>query len=833
MSATLTKAATTQATKDTSGRLFFLDLGGGRVLSANPDGSDLKTVVVDAGKWPDGLAIDVTAGHIYWTSMGNPKANDGSILRSDLDGRNLTTIVPPGGTFTPKQLQIEKTTGKLYWCDREGMRVMRCNLDGSHIETLVDSSQGDARPGSDEKKHCVGIAVDVEGGKFYWTQKGEAKAGHGRLFRANIEIPPGQTPATRKDIELVYDALPEPIDLDIDPTTRTLYWTDRGDPPRGNTVNRAPLDSSPGQRPAPEIVFKHLMEGIGLALDLMGGRMFVTDLTGSVYSANLDGSDKKALLIAKGNLTGIAYAELPVVHSNGTGAMNHTTLSSAAARSVETNGSTDPLTKALEYQLSHPATSSDFDLHRGVNEVLADVGMTTADSGGKLSFYGADPIIPSPHRFGTMAALGLAAKAVGVAALWRDRTGEGQDIAVDVRKALRRFAGFFELKWETINGRPPVFSDPLNPFVDGRLFRETRDGRQVMPLNLYPRLAARALSLLRCGPSPESVRNAILQWRALDLENAGAEAGLPIAMVRTVEEFLKEPQYTEVLARMPLISVEKVGDSEPVPFQKDGKSPLDGIRAFGMGHVIAGGGIGRDLACYGADVLNVWRPNDTEIEAFFLNVQVGMRSTILDHSKEDRAKFDRLLKDADVFFANKRPGYLEAHGLDAEELCARKPGLIHARVVLHGDKGPWKNRAGFDEIGGAVSGLFCTEGTPTSPKQPPIVPLCDNVVGWLGTVGILAALRRRAVEGGSYRVTVSLTRTLLWLYSLGIFDKAYAQATAGSSDEHADVAPDLFTAETPLGTYQGMTDQVVLSRTPGAFRTVLVPRGSSKPEWLV
>ena len=107
----------------------------------------------------------------------------------------------------------------------------------------------------------------------------------------------------------------------------------------------------------------------------------------------------------------------------------------------------------------------------------------------------------------------------------------------------------------------------------------------------------------------------------------------------------------------------------------------------------------------------------------------------------------------------------------------------------------------------------------------------DNVVGWLGTVGILAALRRRPVEGGSYRVTVSLTRTVLWLLSLGVFDKASARATAGSSDEHADVAPDLFTAETPLGTYLGITEKV-LSRTPASFKTVLVPRGSSKPEWL-
>ena len=127
---------------------------------------------------------------------------------------------------------------------------------------------------------------------------------------------------------------------------------------------------------------------------------------------------------------------------------------------------------------------------------------------------------------------------------------------------------------------------------------------------------------------------------------------------------------------------------------------------------------------------------------------------------------------------------------------------------------------------------MAVEGTPTKPSHPPIIPICDNVVGWLGTTGILAALRRRAIEGGSYRVVVSLTRTVLWQLSLGIFDKAYAQATAGSTDEHTYVAPELFTAETPLGTYQGMTDQVVLSRTPGAFRTVLVPRGSSKPEWL-
>jgi DNA-binding beta-propeller fold protein YncE len=295
----------------TSGRLFFLDLGTGRVLSANPDGSGLMTILNEGRKLPDGLVVDAGAGHIYWTNMANPKANDGSIFRSDLDGKNMIAVIPPGATFTPKQLQLDKSNGKLYWSDREGMRVMRANLDGSKIETLVDTSLGDPRPGPDATKWCVGIAVDAEGGKFYWTQKGNDNAGQGRIFRANIELPSGQTPENRTDIELLYENLPEPIDLDLDLVNRTLYWTDRGDPPRGNTVNRAPMDPEPGKLQEPEVLFTHLMEGIGLALDLKGGRMFVTDFAGTVYSSNLDGSNQKTLLFAEGNLTGIAYAELP------------------------------------------------------------------------------------------------------------------------------------------------------------------------------------------------------------------------------------------------------------------------------------------------------------------------------------------------------------------------------------------------------------------------------------------------------------------------------------------------------------------------------------------
>ncbi len=297
--------------KATSGRLFFLDVGGGRVFSSNPDGSDLKVIVNEGRRFPDGIVVNVAAGHIYWTNMGNPKSNDGSIERADLDGKNLTNVVPEGATFTPKQLQLDKKNRKLYWSDREGMRVMRSNLDGSQLETLIETGHGEADR-SNAKNWCVGIALDLEGGKLYWTQKGNDNAGEGRIFRANLEIPEGQTPASRKDIELLFSQLPEPVDLDLDLNNRMIYWTDRGDPPSGNTVNRAPMDAEPGTRKGPEILFTHLMEGIGLALDLKGGRMFITDLGGSVYSASLDGSNKKTLLVAEGNLTGIAYAELPV-----------------------------------------------------------------------------------------------------------------------------------------------------------------------------------------------------------------------------------------------------------------------------------------------------------------------------------------------------------------------------------------------------------------------------------------------------------------------------------------------------------------------------------------
>ncbi|MCP1853098.1 MULTISPECIES: 3-hydroxyacyl-CoA dehydrogenase [unclassified Bradyrhizobium] len=290
-----------------SDRLFLLDLSGGRVLSMDPDGTNRKVVATDC-PYPDGIAVDAAAGHVYWTNMGVPSRNDGSIERADFDGSNRMFIILPGGTFTPKQLHLDKANRKLYWSDREGMRVMRANLDGSQIETLIQTGDGedDRR---DQTRWCVGIAVDPERQQIYWTQKGGDNAEVGRILRAGIDMPQGETPANRSDVEVLLDGLPEPIDLEIDPDRRLLYWTDRGNPPRGNTVNRAPIDAKPGHN-APQIVVSNLMEGIGLALDVPGNRLFATDLAGSLYVANLDGTNKRTVLAAQGNLTGVAYVAL-------------------------------------------------------------------------------------------------------------------------------------------------------------------------------------------------------------------------------------------------------------------------------------------------------------------------------------------------------------------------------------------------------------------------------------------------------------------------------------------------------------------------------------------
>lgn len=298
----------------TSNRLLLLNIGApSRLLSISADGEDIQTLVPDLGVAPDGIAIDPIRRHIFWTYMGSSHegedffVNDGSLHRVDFDGGNRTVIVPEGKTFTPKQVQCDAENGFIYWCDREGLRVMRSRTDGSQMTVLVQTGATENER-HDRRRHCVGVAIDPTAGYLYWTQKGKANGNEGRIMRAALDLEADMDPANRPDIEVLFEDLPEPIDLEWDERTGYLYWTDRGDPPAGNTLNRAMIRA--GQPMVREIILTGLKEGIGLALDRKNKRAFVSDLGGFVRVMSLDRPQNgRVIFSGHGPLTGIAYLD--------------------------------------------------------------------------------------------------------------------------------------------------------------------------------------------------------------------------------------------------------------------------------------------------------------------------------------------------------------------------------------------------------------------------------------------------------------------------------------------------------------------------------------------
>ncbi|KAJ5220567.1 hypothetical protein N7468_009771 [Penicillium chermesinum] len=276
--------------------LVVLDIGlsakepslhAGEVLQISTDGQ-VQKVLVTGQALPDGLAVDSASKRMFWTNMGVPGKDDGSVMSANLDGSDIRTVVSPGTVNTPKQLTLDTKSQKVYFCDREGKRVLRCNYDGSEFEVLVATENADS---PDILKWCVGIAVAPSFGKFYWTQKGPSKAGQGRIFCANIQTPAGQSASSRDDIRVVLNGLPEPIDLEVDEEAHTLYWTDRGELPLGAT----------------EILSRNFNEAIGLKLDPVNNVIYTTDLGGSLYRCDRDGKHKVKLLSDENRaLTGIA-----------------------------------------------------------------------------------------------------------------------------------------------------------------------------------------------------------------------------------------------------------------------------------------------------------------------------------------------------------------------------------------------------------------------------------------------------------------------------------------------------------------------------------------------
>lgn len=491
-----------------------------------------------------------------------------------------------------------------------------------------------------------------------------------------------------------------------------------------------------------------------------------------------------------------------------------------------------PLTDQLVRVITNPQRSEVRpDEHPAITaarDVLAGAGLDISAVIDEIHVTGSDPVTPSALRLGTAATAAVLAKSAAAAAVHRLRGGDRQSLRIDLRGTPRRLSPNGERRWELLGGYPVTTSYPTG--APPGLYR-TADDKWVLPDFYYPNLQRDAERFFGVPNTLEHVTKAISTWTAMELERAAADAGVALTVVRSVPEMLAEEQYRHVLADLPLVEITRIGQAPPQPLPAGGDLPFAGIRALGMGHVIAGAGLGRSLALHGADVLNLWKPGECEHEHIYCTSSVGMRSSWLD-VRQDRARLLDLLSGADVFFHNRRPGFLRAVGLTADDVAAHRPGIIHVTCSLHGVTGPWADRSGFDVNAGAAAGVMALEGRDGVPALPPIGVVNDYLVAWLLQVGVAAALQRREREGGSYAVHVSLTRTALWLISLGIFDKDWAATIADSDEEHRFAAPELFAAHTPLGRYQGVTDQVQMSATPGRYAHTLLPRGASDPVWL-
>ena len=307
-------------------RLVFLDVGmkapppsrhSGSIMSIASDGKSFSRLVTKQD-WPDGIDVDRSINRMFWTCMGVPGSNQGEVKAADLGGGNAVTIIPRGVINTPKQLRVEPKSMKLYFADREGMRILRCNYDGSNLETLVQTSDWKVDGTEDATKWCVGMAVSTTLKKIYWTQKGAPGSKTGRIFCAGLEIPDGETASSRSDITLLLDRLPEPIDLDIDEVASYLYWTDRANTPLGNSLSRAKLDAGGGYLVHTkaagslgyEVLVKNLNEAIGLKIDAWSGHVYFTDLGGSLYRSNMDGEEIERLYhSATTALTGVSFIQ--------------------------------------------------------------------------------------------------------------------------------------------------------------------------------------------------------------------------------------------------------------------------------------------------------------------------------------------------------------------------------------------------------------------------------------------------------------------------------------------------------------------------------------------
>ena len=473
------------------------------------------------------------------------------------------------------------------------------------------------------------------------------------------------------------------------------------------------------------------------------------------------------------------------------------------------------------------------DMRKVTDNILRDAGMTISDSGGKVTFAGKEPVRKTVIKAGATTSCILAANAVADAAIWRERTGEDQDIHVDLRKAWIEQSPWQKdaLKCTMINGVSKAWNS--NVFVLLPQIGRARDGRWMVLAPCYPSQQRKAMNLLRCGPDSEQFRAALARRESAELEEAAEVVQVPLHKIRTYEEWSATEQG-RIHAETPLIHIEKIGDSDPIPLPQ-GERPLSGLRVLSFVHAVAGPCVGRTLAMQGAECMNLNMPDWVEFGNFFFTAQAGQRQAYLDaRLPENRKHVYNLVEEGDVFVENLRPGVADSEGYSPQALHERKPGTIYVSVKLNTHEGPWTNWPGYDVNAGGICGLYTAEGTPDQPMLPQQVNVvCDIMTGYLGAIGAKAALLRRAKEGGSYVVRITLSQCVQYMISLGFNDKRVIENLETLGEEHQIMQPELVTGDTAFGEYTRPASQVEMSKTPQFWdHPMLYMQGASQPVWM-
>jgi crotonobetainyl-CoA:carnitine CoA-transferase CaiB-like acyl-CoA transferase len=432
-----------------------------------------------------------------------------------------------------------------------------------------------------------------------------------------------------------------------------------------------------------------------------------------------------------------------------------------------------------------------------------------------VSFSGTDPGLPSVYRVGTLASATIAATGLAAAEYHRLRTGHRQHVTVEMRRALASFRSERYLRID--DGPPPALRDPVMGFY------ATRDGRWIQLHTNFPHHLEGVLKVLGCANDRAAVAEA--------LDQTLADAGLCAALIRTPDEWATLDQ-AKAIAKLPLFEIERIGDApvEP-PRRGGGERPLAGVRVLDLSRIIAGPVAGRALAQHGAEVLMVNGPHLPNIAPLVIDNGRGKRSAVVDlRDAAGRETLRGLAGGADVFLQAYRPGALTARGFGPEELARVRPGIVYVSVCAYGHKGPWAERRGFDSLVQSASGIAFTERHAAGWDEPKHLPCqaLDHATGYLAAFGAMAALARRATEGGSWHVRVSLAQTGRWLQSFGLLPDGW-QAPDVSLD---DVRDCLGTVQSEFGRVLGVLPAERLEETPAYFELPPARIGAHEAKWV-